>query len=184
MSTPVQSSLAGLKASTAQLVGIIASTQHIPAGTVDVHLALTKQVTTLLGDIIRAHEKGDYIPGIVASCSKELMRVRSRTPGCCPTGTALAMMTPRCRDTPGRHWVMTVNLPSPPVPPPAAVLPSPPIVAGNVTIAVGLEPEVGRSSKRKSPMSSGHSSQPSKSAMIIWACFADCRQSSGSRRVL
>ncbi|KAG1848350.1 hypothetical protein C8R48DRAFT_677285 [Suillus tomentosus] len=75
MSTQVQSSLANLKASTAQLVGIIAGARHIPAGSVDVHLVLTKQVTTLLADIIRAHEKGEYIPGIVASCSKELMRL-------------------------------------------------------------------------------------------------------------
>jgi hypothetical protein len=48
MSTQVQSSLANLKASTAQLVGIIAGARHIPAGSVDVHLVLTKQVTTLL----------------------------------------------------------------------------------------------------------------------------------------
>ncbi|KAG2089129.1 uncharacterized protein F5147DRAFT_780726 [Suillus discolor] len=206
MSTPVQSSLADLKASTAQLVGIIAGARHIPAGTVDVHLALTKQVTTLLGDIIRAHEKGDYIPGIVASCSKELMMVRSRTPRVLPDWHSIGHDDPRVSRHTWRKQVcawealgdnscdlpvvpnpstgpLTVNLPSPPVPSPTPVLPSPPIVAGNVAgssgkmtsefrdkgkgkaVAVDLEPEVRGSSKRKSPMISGHSSQPLKSAM-------------------
>ncbi|KAG1805028.1 uncharacterized protein HD556DRAFT_1437192 [Suillus plorans] len=206
MSTPVQSSLAGLKASTAQLVGIIAGARHIPAGTVDVYLALTKQVTTLLGDIIQAHEKGDYIPGIVASCSKELMRVRSMTPQVLPDWHSVGHDDPRVLRHAWRKQVrtwealgdnscdlpvvpnpstgpLTVNLPSPPVPSPTPVLPSPPVIAGNVAsssgkttsefrdkgkgkaVAVDLEPEVGGSSKRKSPMISGHSSQTPKSAM-------------------
>ncbi|KAG1834745.1 hypothetical protein EV424DRAFT_1341083 [Suillus variegatus] len=205
MSTPVQSSLAGLKASTAQLMGIIASTWHVPAGSVHVHIALTRQVTTLLADIIRVHEKGDYIPGIVASCSKELMRVL-------PNWHSIGYDDPRV----ARHawhkqvcaWEalgdnscdlpvvpnpstgpLTVNLLSPPVPSPtpvsspSPVISSPPVVASNVArpssnttsefrdkgkgkaISVDLEPEVGGSSKRKSPIISGHSSQPLKSAM-------------------
>ncbi|KAG1788846.1 uncharacterized protein HD556DRAFT_1447501 [Suillus plorans] len=189
MSTPVQSSLAGLKASTAQLVGIIASARHIPAGTVDVHLALTKQVTTLLGDIIRAHEKGDYIPGIVASCSKELIRVHSMTTQVLPNWHSIGHDDPWVSRHAWRKQVrawealgdnscdlpvvpnpstgpLTVNLPSPPVPslhlffPP---LPSSPAML--LAVAVDLEPEVGGSSKRKSPMISGHSSQPPKSVM-------------------
>jgi hypothetical protein len=78
---------------------------------------------------------------------------------------------------------LTVNLPSPPVPPPALILPSPSIVASNIAgsssnttsksrdkgkgtlVAVDLELEVGGSRKRKSPMISGHSSQPLKLVM-------------------
>jgi hypothetical protein len=48
MSTPVQTSLAGLKASTVKLVGIIAGARHIPAGTGEAHNVPTKQATTLL----------------------------------------------------------------------------------------------------------------------------------------
>ncbi|KAG1837245.1 hypothetical protein C8R48DRAFT_792947 [Suillus tomentosus] len=159
MSTQVQSTLANLKASTAQLVGIIAGARHIPAGSVDVHLVLTKQVTTLLADIIRAHEKGEYIPGIVASCSKELMRVRSMTPRALPNWHSIGHDDPRVARHAWRKQVrawealgdnscdlpvvpnvstgpLTLNLPSPPVPSPAPVpsptpvIPSPPVVAG------------------------------------------------------
>ncbi|KAG2336485.1 hypothetical protein BDR05DRAFT_1005814, partial [Suillus weaverae] len=70
-------------------------------------------------------------------------------------------------------------LPSPPIPPSAPVLPSPPIVAGlssqttsdfqdkgkGKEVAVDVEPEVEGSRKQKSPMISGHSSQPPKSVM-------------------
>ncbi|KAG2094671.1 uncharacterized protein F5147DRAFT_763865 [Suillus discolor] len=208
MSTPVQSLLANLKASTAQLVGIIAGARHIPAGSVDVQLALTKQVTTLLADIIRAHEKGEYIPGIVVSCSKELMRVCSMTPRALPNWHSIGHDDPRVARHAWRKQVhawevlgdnscdlpvvpnpstgpLTVNLLSPPVPSPtpvpspAPVIPSPPIVTGpssktgtefrdkgkGKAVSVDLEPEVGGSNKRKSPMISGHSSQPPKSAM-------------------
>ncbi|KAG2091176.1 uncharacterized protein F5147DRAFT_780056 [Suillus discolor] len=161
MSTPAQSSLADLKASTAQLVGIIASARHIPAGSVDVHLALMKQVTTLLADIIRAHEKGEYIPGIVVSCSKELMRVHSMTPRALPNWHSISHDDPQVARHAWRKQVcawealgdnsctlpvvpnvstgqLTVNLPSTPVPSPApvpssaSVIPSPPVVASNV----------------------------------------------------
>ncbi|KAG2112074.1 uncharacterized protein F5147DRAFT_792731 [Suillus discolor] len=147
MSTPVQSSLADLKASTAQLVGIIAGARHILAGSVDVQLALTKQVTTLLADIIWAHEKGEYIPGIVASCSKKLMRVRSMTPRALPNWHGIGHDDPRVARHAWRKQVrawealgdnscdlpvvpnpstgpLTVNLPSPPVPSPTPI-PSP-----------------------------------------------------------
>ena len=48
MSAPVQSSLAGLQASTAQLVDIITRARLTPAGTGEAHHALTAQATTLM----------------------------------------------------------------------------------------------------------------------------------------
>ncbi|KAG2341298.1 hypothetical protein BDR05DRAFT_1001940 [Suillus weaverae] len=202
MSTPVNNSLAGLKESTAQLVGIIAGARHIPASTGQAHFALTAQVTTLLGQIIQAYEKGDYMPGIVASCSKELMRVRSMTPRVWPNWHSIGHDDPWVSKHAWRNKVrawealgdnsrdlhvvpnpstgpLTVDLPSPPILLSAPVLPSPPIVAGSSSqtmsefrdkgkgkeVAVDLELEVEGSRKRKSPMISGHSSQPPKSAM-------------------
>ncbi|KAG1767070.1 hypothetical protein EV702DRAFT_1203913 [Suillus placidus] len=198
MSTPVNNSLAGLKESTAQLVGIIAGARHIPAGTGQAHFALTAQVTTLLGQIIRAYEKGDYMPGIVASCSKELMRVRSMTPRVWPNWHSIGHDDPRVSKHAWRNKVrawealgdnscdlhvvpnpstgpLTVDLPSPPILPSAPVLPSPPIPPQTTSefrdkgkgkeVAVDVEPEVEGSRKRKSPMISGHSSQPPKSVM-------------------
>ncbi|KAG1782882.1 hypothetical protein EV702DRAFT_1191335 [Suillus placidus] len=208
MSTPVNNSLAGLKESTAQLVGIIAGAQHIPAGTGQAHFALTAQVTTLLGQIIWAYEKGDYMPGIVASCLKELMRVHSMTPRVWPNWHSIGHDDPRvskhvwCNKV--RAWEalgdnscdlhvipnpstgpLTVDLPSPPILPSAPVLPSPPFIAGSSSqmmsefrdkgkgkeVAVDLEPEVKGSRKRKSPMISGHSSQPPKSVMKGCKCI-------------
>jgi hypothetical protein len=48
MSTPVQTSLAGLKASTLKLVAIIAGARHIPASTGEAHNVLAKQAYTLV----------------------------------------------------------------------------------------------------------------------------------------
>ncbi|KAG1809523.1 hypothetical protein EV424DRAFT_1542945 [Suillus variegatus] len=216
MSTPVQSSLADLKASIAQLVGIIAGAWHILADSLDVHLALTKQA-----EIIQAHEKGEYIPGIVTSCSKELMRVHYMTPWALPNWHRIGHDDPWVARHAWRKQVyawevlgdnscdlpvvpnpstglLTVTLLSPPVPfltpvpSPAPVIPSPPVIASNVASPSGkmtsefrdkgkgkaisddLEPEVGGSNKRKSPMISGHSSQPPKSAMKPsenWLCW-------------
>ncbi|KAG1722776.1 hypothetical protein EDD22DRAFT_854088 [Suillus occidentalis] len=203
MSTPVQTSLASLKASTLKLVGIIAGARLIPAGTGEAHNVLTKQAYTLLGEIVREHEKGDYIPGIVASCSKELLRVRPMTPRVWPNWHSIGhddpWMSKHAWRTKIHAWEalgdhscdlsvvpdpstgpLTVDLPSPaPVPPPAPVLPSPPGISGTSgpqmsefwdkgkgkAVAVNLAPEVEGSRKRKSPMISGHSSQPPKSAM-------------------
>ncbi|KAG1763275.1 hypothetical protein EV702DRAFT_1051863 [Suillus placidus] len=208
MSTPVNNSLAGLKESTAQLVGIIAGARHILAGTGQAHFALTAQVTTLLGQIIHAYEKGDYMPGIVASCSKELMRVRFMTPRVWPNWHSIGHDDPRVSKHVWRNKVcawealgdnscdlhvipnpstgpLTVDLPSPPIPPSAPVLPSPPIIAGSSSqttskfrdkgkgkeVAVDVELEVEGSRKRKSPMISGHSSQPPKSVMKGRKCI-------------
>ncbi|KAG2061131.1 hypothetical protein BDR06DRAFT_1049363 [Suillus hirtellus] len=152
MSTQVQSSLANLKASTAQLVGIIAGTWHIPAGSVDIHLVLTKQVTTLLADIIQAHEKWEYIPGIVASCSKKLMRALpnwhsighddpwvARHAWCKQVHACEALDDNSC-DLPVVPNIstgpLTVNLPSPPVPSPAPV-PSPTLIIPSPLVITG-----------------------------------------------
>ncbi|KAG1788178.1 hypothetical protein EV424DRAFT_1356245 [Suillus variegatus] len=176
MSTQVQSSLANLKASTAQLVGIIAGARHIPAGSVDVHLVLTKQVTTLLADIIWAHEKGEYIPGIVVSCSKELMR-QVRAWEALGDNSCDLPVVPNVSTGPLTLNLLSPPIPSPaPVPSPTPVIPSPPVVTGpsgkttpevrdkgkGKATSVDLSPEVGGSNKRKSPMISGHSSQPPK----------------------
>ncbi|KAG1761131.1 hypothetical protein EDD22DRAFT_897941 [Suillus occidentalis] len=209
MSTPVQTSMAGLKGSTLKLVGIIAGARLIPAGTGEAHNVLTKQATTLLGEIVWEHEKGDYIPGIVASCSKELLRVCPMTPRVWPNWHSIGHDDPRVSKHTWRNKIcawevlgdhscdlsvvpdpstspLTVDLPSPaPVPPPAPVIPSTPVLpsppgisstSGPQTsefqdkgkgkaVAVNLAPEVEGSRKRKSPMISGHSSQPPKSAM-------------------
>ncbi|KAG2107942.1 uncharacterized protein F5147DRAFT_773925 [Suillus discolor] len=214
MSAPVQSSLAGLQASTAQLVGIITRAQLTPAGTGEAHLALTAQATTLVGAIARQFEKGPYMPGVVASCSRELMRVRSMTPQVWPNWHSIGHDDPRISKHSWRSKIqawdalddhscdlpvipnpstapLTVDLPSPlpipsapvhpspPVIPSAPVPPFPPGLAGPSTLApsgfrdkgkgkavdVSLEPEVGGSRKRKSPLISGESSQPPKSAM-------------------
>ncbi|KAG1736486.1 hypothetical protein EDD22DRAFT_924105 [Suillus occidentalis] len=166
MSTPVQTSLAGLKASTLKLVGIIAGARLIPAGTGEAHNVLTKQATTLLGEIVREHEKGDYIPGIVASCSKELLRVRPMTPRVWPNWHSIGHDDPlgiRAWEALGDH---SCDL---------SVVPDPstgPLTTSEFrdkgkgkAVAVDLAPEVEGSRKRKSPMISGHSSQPPKSAM-------------------
>ncbi|KAG2345450.1 hypothetical protein BDR05DRAFT_998089 [Suillus weaverae] len=154
MSTPVNNSLASLKESTAQLVGIIARAQHILASTGQAHFALTAQVTTLLGQIIRAYEQGDYMPGIVASCLKELMRVCSMTPRVWPNWHNISHDDPWVSKHTWHNKIhtwealgdnsydlhvipnpstgpLTVDLPSPPILPSAPVLPSPPIIAGS-----------------------------------------------------
>ncbi|KAG2066571.1 hypothetical protein BDR04DRAFT_1160133 [Suillus decipiens] len=62
MSTQVDISLAGLKALTARIVGIISSTRQIPAG--NAHMALSAQVTELVAQVVQDYIKGSYLPGI------------------------------------------------------------------------------------------------------------------------
>ncbi|KAG2068371.1 hypothetical protein BDR04DRAFT_1119857 [Suillus decipiens] len=76
MSIQVDTSLASLKALTAQIVDIISSAQQIPAG--NAHMALSAQVTELV--VVQDYSKGPYLPDIVCLCSKELMRVRAMRP--------------------------------------------------------------------------------------------------------
>ncbi|KAG1841525.1 hypothetical protein F4604DRAFT_1690358 [Suillus subluteus] len=134
MSAPVQTSLASLKAATAQLVDIISGLG-------------TSRLTQ--GAIVQDFQNGPYMPGVVASCSKELLRVRSMTPRVWPNWHSIGHDDPRVSKHAWRSKVcawealgdnscdlpvmpnpstspLTVDLPSPPIVPSPSVLPSPP----------------------------------------------------------
>ncbi|KAG2360092.1 hypothetical protein BDR07DRAFT_1487461 [Suillus spraguei] len=143
MSTPVETSLAGLKATTAQIVGIISGAWLMPAGTGKAHLALTAQVTNLVAEIVREHEKGPYMRSIIASCSKELMRVRFMTPWVWPNWHSISHDDPRVLkhswrskirawEALGDHSGDLLVMPNPSIGPITVDLPSPPIIASNV----------------------------------------------------
>ncbi|KIK37445.1 hypothetical protein CY34DRAFT_15694 [Suillus luteus UH-Slu-Lm8-n1] len=191
-----------------------------PAGTGEAHLALTVQATTLVGAIIWEVEKGPYMPRVVASCSKKLMRVRSMTLRVWPNWHSIGYDDPHilkhswCSkihtwealgdascdlpvmanpstapltiDLPSPLSILSTPvysspsiLPSPPVPPfpPGLTSPSTQVTSGfwdkgkGKVVDVSLELEVGGSRKSKSPLISGNSSQPSKSAIKFhkWA---------------
>ncbi|KAG1818210.1 uncharacterized protein BJ212DRAFT_1480031 [Suillus subaureus] len=191
MSTPVDNSLTGLKASTAQIMAIISSTQQIPLG--NSHFSLTTQVSSLVAQVIKDYGS-EHLPSIVLSCSKELLHVQGMTPQVWPNWHNIGYNDPcllmhvwcpklLAWEASGDH---TFDLPvaAPPSTGPIPVdLPSPPICTSNVTspststttkfwdkgkgkaIDADLEPEVEGSWKRKSPMISGLSSQPPKSVM-------------------
>ncbi|KAG2356162.1 hypothetical protein BDR07DRAFT_1464188 [Suillus spraguei] len=154
----------------------------MPAGTGQAHLALTAQVTNLVAEIVREHEKGPYMPGIIASCSKELMRVRSMTPRVWPNWHSIGHDDPRVLkhswrskirawEALGDHSGDLPVMPNPSIGPITVDLPSPPVignVAGSSThatselrdkgkgkaVVADPEPEVEGSRKRKSPMMS------------------------------
>ncbi|KAG1808417.1 uncharacterized protein BJ212DRAFT_1485055 [Suillus subaureus] len=191
MSTPVDNSLTGLKASTAQIMAIISSARQIPLG--NSHFSLTTQVSSLVAQVIKDYGSGP-LPSIMLLCFKELLHVRGMTPQVWPNwhnirydNPCLLMHVWRPKllawEALGDH---TFDLPvaAPPSTGPIPVdLPSPPICAGNVAspststttkfwdkgkgkaIDADLEPELEGSWKRKSPMISGLSSQSPKSAM-------------------
>ncbi|KAG2139885.1 hypothetical protein BD769DRAFT_1663054 [Suillus cothurnatus] len=192
MSTPVDTSLAGLKEITAQIVGIISSGWQILAG--NAHMALTSQVTEL-AQVVRDHGKGPHIPSIMFYCSKELMRVQAMTPWVWPNWHSIGfddlclMKHAWCPkilawEALGDHsFDLPVTVP-PSVGPNPVDLPSSPIVTDNATGfstntttesqamvkdkgkgKADLEPEVDGSRKRKSPMISALPSQPPKLAM-------------------
>ncbi|KAG1889855.1 hypothetical protein F4604DRAFT_1673392 [Suillus subluteus] len=174
MSAPVQTSLASLKAATAQLVDIISRARHIPAGTGKAHLALTAKATTLVGAIVRDFQNGPYMPGIVASCSKELLRVRSMTPRVWPNWHSIGHDDPQVSKhawhSKVRAWEalgddscdlpvmpnpstgpLTVDLPSPPIVPSPPVLPSPPgLPAPRVAASPVAGPSTNTTSKFRS----------------------------------
>ncbi|KAG1863866.1 hypothetical protein F4604DRAFT_1683492 [Suillus subluteus] len=174
MSAPVQTSLASLKAATAQLVDIISRARHIPAGTGEAHLALTAKATTLVGAIVRDFQNGPYMPGIVASCSKELLRVRSMTPRVWPNWHSIGHDDPQVSKHAWRSKVrawealgdnscdlpvmpnpstgpLTVDLPSPPIVPSPPVLPSPPgLPAPRVAASPVAGPSTNTTSKFRS----------------------------------
>ncbi|KAG2037496.1 hypothetical protein BDR03DRAFT_1010759 [Suillus americanus] len=174
-------------------MAIISATQQIPLG--PSHLALGKQVATLVADVVKEYGSGDGpLPGLIISCSKELLRVRNMVPKVWPDWHSIGYDDPRIL----RHtwypkalaWKAlgdpTFDLPTaaPPSTSPIPVnLPSPAIPAGNVTgpstkpnpeswdkgkgkaVFPDPEPEAEGSKKRKSPLISGLSSQSPKSTM-------------------
>ncbi|KAG2138243.1 hypothetical protein BD769DRAFT_1663822 [Suillus cothurnatus] len=193
MSTPVDTSLAGLKEITAQIVGIISGGRQIPAG--NAHMALTSQVTDLVAQVVWDYGKGPHISSIMLSCSKELMRVRAMSPWVWPNWHSIGfddlclMKHAWCTkiltwEALGDHsFDLPVAVP-PSVGPIPVDLPSPPIVTDNAASSstnmttkswamvkdkgkgkADLELEVDGSRKRKSPMMSALPSQPLKSAM-------------------
>ncbi|KAG2029480.1 hypothetical protein BDR03DRAFT_1018332 [Suillus americanus] len=142
MSTPVDNSLTNLKASTGQIMAIISAAWQIPPG--PSHSALGKQVATLVADVVKEYGSGDGpLPGLIISCSKELLRIRNMVPKVWPDWHSIGYDDPRIL----RHawypkalaWKAlgdpTFNLPTaaPPSTGPIPVkLPSPAIPAGNV----------------------------------------------------
>ncbi|KAG2036556.1 hypothetical protein BDR03DRAFT_1011510 [Suillus americanus] len=125
MSTPVDNSLTNLKASTGQIMAIISTARQIPPG--PSHLALGKQVATLVADVVKEYGSRDGpLPGLIILCSKELLHIWNMVPKVWPDWYSIGK---------GK-----------------AVFPD-------------LEPEAEWSKKKKSPLISGLSSQPPKSAM-------------------
>ncbi|KAG1721034.1 hypothetical protein EDB19DRAFT_1917578 [Suillus lakei] len=186
MSTPVDTTLTGLKALTAQIKAIIYGARQIPPG--PSHYALTSQVTGLVAQVVKDHGDGP-LPGIVLLCSKELI---------------IGYDIPRLLRHPWRSQIVSweelgddsFDLPvaAPPLTGPIPVdLPSPPVHAGNVTgpstnptteyqdkgkgkaVFPDPEAEAEGSRKRKSPMISEPSSQPLKSAMKSHKCMRSTR---------
>ncbi|KAG1805295.1 uncharacterized protein BJ212DRAFT_1304083 [Suillus subaureus] len=186
MSTPVDNSLTSLKASTAQIMAIISGAQQISPG--NSHFSLITQA-----QVIKDYQTGP-LPGIVLSCSKELLCVWDMTPQVWPNWHNIRYDDPcllkhiwcpklLAWEALGDH---TFDLPVAAPPSTGLIpvdLPSPPIHTSNVAspststttkfqdkgkgkaINADLEPKVEGSWKRKSPMILRLSSQPLKSAM-------------------
>ncbi|KAG2037166.1 hypothetical protein BDR03DRAFT_1051857 [Suillus americanus] len=168
MSTPVDNSLTNLKASTGQIMAIISAAQQVPPG--PSHSALGKQVATLVADVVKEYGSGDGpLPCLIISCSKELLHTRNMVPKVWPDWHSIGYDNPRIL----RHtWY-----------PKALAWKALAIPAGNVAgpstnpipksqdkgkgkaVFPDLETEAEGSKKRKSPLISGLSSQPLKSAM-------------------
>ncbi|KAG1721657.1 hypothetical protein EDB19DRAFT_1917183 [Suillus lakei] len=178
MSTPVDTTLTSLKESTAHIKAIICGARQIPPG--PSHFALTSQVTGLVAHVVKEHGAGP-LPGIVLSCSKELMQVRSMSPQVWPDWFSIGHDDPRLLKHPWHAKVLawealgdnTFDLPVAAPPSTGLIpvnLPSPPVHAGNVTgpstnpttkywdkgkgkaVFADLEAEAEGSRKRKSPM--------------------------------
>ncbi|KAG0695793.1 hypothetical protein DFH29DRAFT_1005108 [Suillus ampliporus] len=198
MSTPVDTSFTGLKATTAQIMGIISGARQIPPG--PSHLALTAQVGSLVADVVKEYGTSPHIPGLVLSCSKELIRVRTMTPQVWPNWHSIGYDDPCLLKHSWRSKIIawevlgdhTFDLPvaAPPSIGPIPVdLPSPPVVTSNVpgsstnptteyrdkgkgkAVVADPEPEAEGSRKRKSPMIPAVSSQPPKLAMKSHKCM-------------
>ncbi|KAG1717535.1 hypothetical protein EDB19DRAFT_1839717 [Suillus lakei] len=201
MSTPVDTTLTGLKESTAHIKAIICGARQIPLG--PSHFALTSQVTGLVAQVVKEHGDGP-LPGIVISCSKELMRVRSMSPQVWPDWFSIGHDNPCLLKHPWHAKVLawealgddTFDLPvaAPPSTGPIPVdLPSPPVHASNVAgpstnptteyqdkgkgkaVFADPEAEAEGSRKRKSLMILEPSSQPPKSVMKSHKCMRSTR---------
>ncbi|KAG2041208.1 hypothetical protein BDR03DRAFT_1007534 [Suillus americanus] len=174
MSTPVDNSLTNLKASTGQIMAIISAAQQIPPG--PSHLALGKQVATLVyADVVKDYGSGDGpLPGLIISCSKELLHIRNMVPKY-PKALAWKALGDPTFDLPTAAPPSTspipVNLPSPAIPagnvagPSTNPIPKSRDKGKGKAVFPDPEPEAEGSKKRKSPLISGLSSQPPKSAM-------------------
>ncbi|KAG0699336.1 hypothetical protein DFH29DRAFT_1002113 [Suillus ampliporus] len=170
MSTPVDTSLTDLKAITAQIMAIISGARHIPPG--QSHFALTAQVGALVADIVKEYAASPYIPGLVLSCSKELIRVRGMTPQVWLNWHSIGYDDHHLKKHP---WRSKVPFQSTFHPPPVIARDVPGSSTNPTTeyrdkgkgkaVVVDSEPEAEGSRKRKSPMIPEVSSQPPKSAM-------------------
>ncbi|KAG1803428.1 uncharacterized protein BJ212DRAFT_1487031 [Suillus subaureus] len=166
MSTPVDNSLTGLKASTAQIMAIISDTQQVPPG--NSHFSLTTQVSSLVAQVIKDYGSGP-LPSIMLSCSKELLRIQGMTPQVWPNWYNIRYNDPFA--APPFTGLIPVDLPSPPICASNVASPS----TGTTTefwdkgkckaVDADPEPKLEGSQKRKSPMILGLSSQLPKSVM-------------------
>ncbi|KAG2348101.1 hypothetical protein BDR05DRAFT_945033 [Suillus weaverae] len=180
MSTPVDTSLTGLKASTAQIIAIITGAWVVPLG--PSHFSLGKQVSALVAHIVKEY-KGGPLPGVMLSCFKELIQVQFMTAQIWPNWHSIGYDDPRllrhiwCTnilawEALGNH---TFDLPVAAPPSTSLIpvtLPSPPVPAGNIAGSSGNptteswdkgkgkaifadpDSEVEGSRKRKSPIES------------------------------
>ncbi|KAG1771135.1 hypothetical protein EV702DRAFT_1049039 [Suillus placidus] len=192
MSTPVDTSLTGLKAPTAQIIAIITSTQQLPLGSS--HFALRSQA-----HIVKEY-KGGPLPGVMLSCFKELIQVQFMTAQIWPNWHSIEYDDPcllkhiwhpniLAWEALGNH---TFDLPVAAPPSTSLIpvtLPSPPVPASNIAGSSGnpstkswdkgkdkavfadLDPKAEGSRKRKSPMTSEPSFKLLKLAMKIYKCL-------------
>ncbi|KAG2737136.1 hypothetical protein P692DRAFT_20107293, partial [Suillus brevipes Sb2] len=95
MSTAADTSISGLKAISEQIMAIIIGTRQLPPG--NVHFHLQAQISALVSRVAKEYGAGDYMPGLVASCSKELLRVRTMTPRVWPNWHSIGYDDPRLK---------------------------------------------------------------------------------------
>ncbi|KAG2128375.1 uncharacterized protein EDB93DRAFT_1256673 [Suillus bovinus] len=173
MSTPVDTSLTSLKEITAKIMAIITGAWQLPPG--HSHFSLTTQVSTLVADAIQQYGSGPYLPGLVCSCLRELIRVQGMTPQVWPNWHSKVLAWEELGD----HTFDLPVVSGPSVGPIPVDLPPSPVIARPSTnpaseswekgkgkaVVPDPEPELEGSRKRKSPMILALPSQPPKSAM-------------------
>ncbi|KAG2126558.1 uncharacterized protein EDB93DRAFT_1257508 [Suillus bovinus] len=178
MSTPVNTSLISLKEITAKIMAIITGAWQLPPG--HSHFSLTTQVGTLVADAVRHYGSGLYLPGLVCSCSRELIRVQGMTPQVWPNWHSISKVL--AWEELGDHTLNLLVVAGPSIGPIPVDLPPSPVIAGPSTnpasesqekgkgkaVVPDPELEVEGSQKRKFPMIPALPSQPLKSAMKTW----------------